>query len=337
VVAAVAAGAGVRGAARAQPSPAAAPAVPAATRATLYPAPPGVPRAADFRVWVDGRELFLYDSEVAAYGIFSMGGPVDVVVRPAHDVRRVDVRPLSAGIRPAVRPDEIRFRLDRPRSLSVELNGESRRVLHLFAAPPERDAPAPGAPGVRYFAAGRVHDVGLVTLDSGQTAYVAGGAVVRGGFRARGGGGVRIVGRGVVDASGLERGARMIELVGVRDARVEGVTLVNSGGWTVVPVRADGFVARDLKILNWRTGSDGIDLVATSHAVVEDSFVRANDDCVAVKTWGGDPGYPGSRPSAAPTSRTSPCATRRSGTCRGGTRSRSGSSCGRRRCATCAS
>jgi polygalacturonase len=153
---------------------------------------------------------------------------------------------------------------------------------------------------VRYFAAGRVHDVGLVTLDSGQTAYVAGGAVVRGGFRARGGGGVRIVGRGVVDASGLERGARMIELVGVRDARVEGVTLVNSGGWTVVPVRADGFVARDLKILNWRTGSDGIDLVATSHAVVEDSFVRANDDCVAVKTWGGDPGYPEGRAERGP-------------------------------------
>jgi hypothetical protein len=272
----------------------------AAAQLVTYDPPPGVAAAPDFRVWIGGRELFLYDTEVAAVGIFSFAGDVEVVVRPTHDVRRVDVRPLSAGVRPDVRPNEIRFRLRAPHNLSVELNGESRRVLNLFAAPLERDVPSPDDPGVRYFAPGRVHDAGEVTLRSGETAYIAGGAVVRGAFRASGGRGVRIRGRGIVDGTHLPEGVRMVTLDSVRDALVEGVTFLNSGTWTVVPFLSDGFRADNVKILNWRTGSDGIDLVATSHAVVENSFVRANDDCVVVKTWGGGPRYPGGMQAAGP-------------------------------------
>jgi polygalacturonase len=40
--------------------------------------------------------------------------------------------------------------------------------------------------------------------------------------------------------------------------------------------------------------------VSTSHALVEDAFVRANDDCVVVKTWGGGPGYPAGRTEPGP-------------------------------------
>ena len=42
----------------------------------------------------------------------------------------------------------------------------------------------------------------------------------------------------------------------------------------------------------WRNGSDGIDLVGTSDAVIDGCFLRNNDDNVVIKTWGGRDKYP---------------------------------------------
>ena len=52
------------------------------------------------------------------------------------------------------------------------------RVLHLFTNPPEVDIPKRDDPDVFYFAPG-VHDIEELELKSGQTLYLAGGAVVR--------------------------------------------------------------------------------------------------------------------------------------------------------------
>nr|MCU0451852.1 glycosyl hydrolase family 28 protein [Bernardetiaceae bacterium] len=49
---------------------------------------------------------------------------------------------------------------------------------------------------------------------------------------------------------------------------------------------------RNVKIVSWKFGSDGIDLVATSGVRVADCFLRCNDDCIAIKGWGGTEKYP---------------------------------------------
>ena len=58
----------------------------------------------------------------------------------------------------------------------------------VFANPPEVDVPSPGDPNVRYFGPG-VHTIGAgQPITSGQTVYVAGGALrLRGVHRDRGG------------------------------------------------------------------------------------------------------------------------------------------------------
>ncbi len=255
--------------------------------AVVYPLPEAAPRASDFEVRVDGQEAPVLDTEVAGIVSFASPGPVAVEIRPRDDVKRVDVRPKSLGIAAALEEGVIRLRLERPCQVSVELNGESERVLYLFFDPP--DQPPPGGANVRRFEPGRIHEVGAIELGSGETLYIPAGAIVRGTVSARDATGVRVLGRGILQSPGKGRQqGNMIRLERCRDVRIEGITILDSQTWTVVPVLCDGVEVRGVKLVNWQFGSDGVDLVSSRHVRISDSFLRDNDDCVALKAmpWG---------------------------------------------------
>ncbi|MHC4174051.1 MAG: hypothetical protein ACYST5_14075, partial [Planctomycetota bacterium] len=116
-----------------------------------YPAPDGADAADDFMVKVDGKEIFVYDSKVAAFAYFSFNGKATVSVIPDRDVNKVDIRPKSQGIAYSIKGRAINFQLDRPCNLSVEINGDIKRPLFLFANPLEKDPPKPSDENVRYF------------------------------------------------------------------------------------------------------------------------------------------------------------------------------------------
>jgi hypothetical protein len=240
--------------------------------------------------------------------------PVAVEVRAAFDIRWVDIRPKSAGITPVIAPDHssFRFQLDKPEPLTIEFNGDWKRVIHLFGNPPEKDAPKPGAPNVRYFGPG-VHEAGQIDLKDGETLYLAAGAWVKGTVNSIGTKGVSIRGRGILDGSGMRRsgaaasapiaptpagpvqqpaqpaqyGSRrnMIYLEGTQGARVEGITMINSPTWTFYARNTNGTRVDGVRILNGRgpCSTDGIDLVSSSDALVENVFIRTNDDNVVIK------------------------------------------------------
>ena len=63
-------------------------------------------------------------------------------------VKQAVIRPLSANIPFDRDGDAILFTLDRPRKLSIEINGERFSNLHLFANPLEENAPQPDDPNV---------------------------------------------------------------------------------------------------------------------------------------------------------------------------------------------
>jgi hypothetical protein len=284
----------------------AAAAAPAAVR--LYPAPAGIAAAPDFEVLVDGKPAFVYDSPVAPFVHFSMTGGVEVTVKVRSGVRysavqeyeswgkryqpdpialplrTIDIRPKSTGIVPDVRGDTVRFRLARPANLSVEFGGNLSRPLFLFAAPEERDAPSPGDPSVRYFAAGKVYEVGRLRLATGQSVYIAGGAVVRGTIVAESAEKVRIHGHGVLDGSDESKAqGAMIELRQCRDARVEGIVILNNRGWTVIPRHSRNVAFDNIKMIAWNNNSDGIDIVGSTDVTIRASFFRNNDDCIPIK------------------------------------------------------
>ena len=95
-------------------------------------------------------------------------------------------------------------------------------------------------------------------------------------------------GRGILDASQLTRG-RLVRLWRCQQIDIEGITILNSPGWTLVLLDCDDVVIHDLRQVCWRTGSDGIDLVGTSHVRIRDCFLRNNDDNIVVKSFSVDP------------------------------------------------
>jgi hypothetical protein len=255
---------------------------------TVYAKPTGAVAAADFHVQVDGQDLFVYDSKVAAFATFSFDGSCRVEITAGRDFERVDIRPKRRGIDLATQGRAIRFELDEPCQLSIELDGNTKRPLLLFASPPERQVPRPEDENVHYFAPGRVHEAGEIVLKSNETLYIAGGAVVRGRVRADGAENVRILGRGILDGSHRDFKTQMIKLSQCTNVELNGIIVFNSYGWTVVPVKSDNVKIENVKIVGWRDNDDGVDIVGCRNLAIVNSFVRTKDDCIAVKA---SPGY----------------------------------------------
>jgi Glycosyl hydrolases family 28 len=260
-----------------------------------------------FQVRVNGQPLDLHEFLQGAFGQFELAQPVEIEIRAAFDVRWVEVRPKSAGIAPVIGSDHqtVRIQLKSARPVAVEFNDDLAQVLHLFAYPPEKDPPQPGAPNVRYFGPG-IHEAGLIELKDGETLYLAPGSWVKGNVRSIGTKNVVIRGRGILDGSEVGRQAarksssangtaavpayaagddNMIYLQGTTGATVEGITIFNSSHWTLYARSTRGTHIDGVRILNSSVnyGNDGIDLVSSSDVLVENVFVRTNDDCVVVK------------------------------------------------------
>jgi len=252
-----------------------------------YPPPPGIAAADDFRVRVNEEELFVYDSGQGAFVNFSAEGAVILSVTAARGFDRVDVRPIRRGIAPAVNGRTITFELDRPGHVVVELDGDIERPLFVFVNPPETSVPAPDAPGVRYFEAGRIHEVGRIELGDDQTLYIEGGAVVRGSIHAAGAKNIRIAGRGVLDATDLP-GDHLLRLTDCENVDIEGIILFNNPAWNCVPWSCRDVHIDNIKIIAWRGACDGIDVVSCRDVLIENCFIRNEDDCIAVKAHGDD-------------------------------------------------
>ena len=190
-----------------------------------YPAPQGVEMKQDFSVkvrltggeWKDVDTYAVKVDEVknakhnvrkASLAYFDFNGEVEVEVTANETIETARVRPLSYEIVPQVEGCTLRFKLDRPRNLSVEVNGKIFSNLHLF--------------------------------------YIAGGAVVRGCVRAIGVHDVKILGRGIVHPEGRGAGvtitrSRNVEVKGVITTQcptgesdsvyIHNVKAISSYGW----------------------------------------------------------------------------------------------------------
>jgi len=253
-----------------------------------YGAPEGAERADDFVVKVNSREIFVYDSKVAALAYFSFNGEASVTVTCNKKINKVDIRPKSHGIACSVEGRSVRFRLDRPCNLSIEINGDIKRPLFLFANPLERDPPKPGDANVLYFEGGKIHEAGEISVESGQTVYIAGGAIVHGRIRADGAKNVKVIGRGILDGSHRDYKTQMVKLSGCSNVELDGIIVLNSYGWTLVPVKSDNVRFSNVKVVGWRDNDDGVDIVGCRNLTIDGCFLRTKDDCIAVKA---SPGY----------------------------------------------
>ena len=250
----------------------------------VYPTTAGIEASSDYRVWVNGEEVFVYRTPACSTAMFGVAGECEVAVEVQREIKKAVVRPLSRGIEPVAERNEVRFRIEEPCQLALEVDEDLRRPLFLFANPIERNPPRSGQRGVKYFEGGRIHEAGRIELRSGETIYLAGGAVVRGVIRAEGAVGARILGPGILDASTVTRQTKTVLLDRCSDVEIDGLVVAGSYGWSVVPRRSQNVRISNMKVIGWRDNDDGCDPDSSRHVVIDRCFFRTQDDCIAVKS-----------------------------------------------------
>lgn len=177
---------------------------------------------ATYPVKVDEVRNTKHNVEIASMGYFDFEGEVEVSVTSNNgNINTGRVRPLSYKISPQIDGNTLTFKLNSPRNLSIEVNGDIFHNLHLFANPIDRNNPL--KPGMNpkklkkdrnliYFAPG-MHRLPGDTLNvpSGKTVYIAGGAIVKGCIQVVNAQDVKVFGRGEVHPEGRGAGIRIID------------------------------------------------------------------------------------------------------------------------------
>ena len=231
---------------------------------------------ATYPVKVDEVKEARHHVKLASMSYFDFSGEVEVSVTFNHGtIQTGRIRPLSYGITPSIEGNTMTFKLDRPRNLSVEVNGDIFHNLHLFANPIDENKPRKlKDKNLIYFGPG-IHTFPGDTLNvpSGKTVYVAGGALVKGCIQVVNAQNVKILGRGIVIP---ERRAGL-RIVNSKNVLVEGVitTQCPTGG-------SDSITIRNVKSISSYGWGDGMNVFASNNVLFDGVFCRNSDDCTTV-------------------------------------------------------
>jgi hypothetical protein len=284
---------------------------PAQGKATIYPAPAGIVLSKAYKVSIAGKAVPVYVAKVgnydaatrkinpdtASFASFDMDGPVTVTVAVGYKVNSVKILPASTGIVSKINGKTVSFTVPKPKNLTIEINGEWLKSLHVFANPPEKDIPNPKDTSVIYFGPG-IHEVTHMVVGSNKTIYIAGGAYIRtqpdpaGSLNGRSesptftlrGSNITVRGRGIVDATLTTAKTRNIFLSRGSDIKFEGVTMLDPNTWFMPVRQSDHVYISNVKLIGYRGNSDAIDIANSRDVLIEDCFLRTSDDLVVIKS-----------------------------------------------------
>lgn len=280
----------------------------------IFPAPEGIEPSEDYEITVNGQPVFCYSSwrldnihtmtkingrnvSPVSFAIFDFSHPVKVRLNVREGLipspEQVRILPSALNISPVVHGNVIEFTLHSPGNVTVDLSGDSQNALHLFTNFPETDVPSPDDPNVVYFGPG-VHDIESVVMESGQTLYVAGGAVLRA-SPPRASPAVQIDqpnvtvrGRGIISGSrsySEKKRFNMIRCQLTENVTIRDIVVIESPTWTVVFNESSNIQVDGLRIVCFYENSDGIVVSGSSGVSVRNSFVHNADDGLGIKAW----------------------------------------------------
>jgi hypothetical protein len=278
----------------------------------LYDGPKLMRQADDTKISVNDNPLFVYNAPVNNTHKWVEGGnpPMDytpmtyfdfegnvkskVELPEVQSLSDVKVTPLSEGIKPEVNGKTITFSINNPGQYTVEYNGSVKRAIHIFANPLEKDIPDKNDKNVVFIEPG-LWNIDNLNLESGQTLYISGGAVVYGTVRGINAQNVTVRGRGIMDgslySSWTNKGqvARVpIDFVNSKNIKVEGITFMNPNAWTFNSLSSENATIDNIKIISARQNGDGITLQSCKNFKITNSFVRSWDDSLVVKNYQGN-------------------------------------------------
>lgn len=278
--------------------------------------------------WVEApvyRMKVAYGNRISGYNIFhsssimaDIKGTVKVrVTSLCRNIKHCRIRPLSDNIKFNFDRTTVEFTVDKPLQLSLEINGDIYRNLHLFFNAPEENIPDKDDPNVIYIPAG-IHTIGnceyieqspnmepVLYVTDGKTLYLEGGSIVKAHIHVMGDN-VTICGRGIVDLIHTNSPTCIADKLPDRNIYPRGIKLDHCNNVTVRDImvknpchyivsgnQCTNVTLDNLKLFACHSWSDGIDMMSSSHIRIKNCFVRSNDDSIAIyaRRWDcvGDP------------------------------------------------
>ena len=241
-------------------------------------------------------------TERAGFAAVEAKGATSWRVKCGHDFRKAVVRPLSAGVKPAVKDGAVEFKLPKCGHYVLELD-DYHHPLEIFVEP-ENDFAEYRRTATVTFGPG-VHLTRGVRLRSHDRVYIDKDAVVYGGFAMDGVEDVQIRGYGIIcgttcrrvpayynrnlDDKAVAEDKMMCQLTPIRTRRskrivIEGPVVVDPCEWCVATFGCEDVDVSHLKITGaWRYNTDGIDFCNTRNVRLADSYIHSFDDAVVLK------------------------------------------------------
>ncbi|MFF4016351.1 glycosyl hydrolase family 28 protein [Streptomyces sp. NPDC001843] len=219
----------------------------------------------------------VYSSSMV-YFDFSGSVEVEITYLPGGTTK-ARVRPDALGIKPELLGDTLRFTLDEPRDVVVQVNDLTFDCLHLISNHIDPNPPSADDPDVIYFGPG-VHSVtgNVLTVPSGKTVHLAGGAVLTAQVYFKNVEKAGITGRGVLYAN--PGGAILCE--GSKNIRVEEVIILNPAGYAGTFGESENVHVKKARAFSSKGNGDGFDVFSSSGVVFDGCFMRNSDDCIAI-------------------------------------------------------
>lgn len=290
-----------------------------------YIAPENIHRSKDFELTVNGESLFCYtvrvydqrfakgklkglDYSYASFAYVDVDNEAVIAIKCNGKIINSIVRPISYGIEANVEGNHMSFDVAAGQKITVEPYGEHGPALHIFINEIEIERPDISDENVIYFGPG-VHEVSEIVLESNQTLYLAGGAIIRGIIkdeekcfreepraeilyryqhliRAENAENITIRGRGIIDTSDLcDQGIRKnpIHFTNCSNVKVEGIIINEATCWHLTLYRCQNCLVENVKEISWFYNTDGINLVSSQNVQVKNCFMRQRDDGVVMK------------------------------------------------------
>lgn len=262
----------------------------------------------DTQIKVNGYDCFVYDTNVnnsrqwnpnyapplartpVAYFDFEGSAIIRIKV-PEKELNSVKISPVSYGLKPEIDKENhtVFFTVTQPEVYTVTFNDSPDRAVHIFANPLEKDIPSKDDKNVIYIGPGE-WNIESITMESGQTLYLSGGAVVHTIVNGNFVNNVKVMGRGIIDGSHLDGWQGKTAYIPLKFDNCENITLqdvilLNSNAWVCQAFNSKNGVIDGLKIISARPNGDGITLQSCENYEVRNGFVRSWDDSLVVKNY----------------------------------------------------
>ncbi len=234
--------------------------------------------------------------ETAGMTYFDLhSGSVEVTVTVDEAIKEAYILPEDAGITPQLNGKSLTFTVDHPQNLTVVINGDKVRCLHLFVNGEETDIPDAKDPNVVYFGPGS-YRLPAAEIEDGMTVYVAGGSVVRCYVGPHewytinpvtkqknydkfymydlNGKNITFKGRGIVCLNDIPTHSRRAVRVHGENIRMRGVIFRGPSEWAIDVQDSKDVVIDNIKIIGYRAQTDGVDIASSQNVRVENCFIR---------------------------------------------------------------